>query len=175
MALDRDDFQRLFEAEREHVYRLLYRLARHAADADDLLQETFLAAWRHREAYDGRGAAGGWLMSIAYRLWLDGLRKGSRRRALAAQAPGRSEVGPEPDHGRAESNGRAASQVRAAIEQLPEGVREACVLFHVAGLSVREVAEVLGLSPKTTQARLRRALDLLGRHLTPLRRQLPIA
>jgi RNA polymerase sigma factor (sigma-70 family) len=165
MPLDHAAFRALFEAEHLRVHRFLWRLTRNAADADDLVQETFLAAWSRRGTFDGRGPAGGWLMAIAHRTWLDMARKRGRRRALAERRPPAPLAASVDDPGRAEWNGHVAASLRAAVDELPDGPREAFTLFHLGGLSTRDVGEVLGLEPQVVNARVRRALELLGRRL----------
>ena len=61
MTLTQADFRALFESERDRTFRFLMRLTRNRADAEDLLQESFLTVWRKRDVYEARGSAGGFL------------------------------------------------------------------------------------------------------------------
>jgi RNA polymerase sigma-70 factor (ECF subfamily) len=165
------------------VFRFLYRLTGNAADADDLLQESFLTTWRHRSQFDGRGSAAGWLLRTAFRLHLNWRRKGSRRVRLA----GRMEVLPPdpPAAPAAASNGSAPrgpeaadahrfllDRVRAALDSLPEDARTAFVMFRFEGMPVTEIAEIVDAPPKTVETRIRRATLLLSESLHGLREHL---
>jgi len=182
MALDRAQFQDLFAAERDRVFRFLYRLTGNAADADDLLQEAFLTTWRHRSQFDGRGSAAGWLLRTAFRLHLNWRRKGTRRLRLA----GRVEPLPvDPPAPPASRNGAAHSpesrdaraflveRVKAALVSVPEDARTAFVMFRFEGISVSEIAAIVDCPPKTVETRIRRATLLLSESLRGLREQLP--
>jgi RNA polymerase sigma-70 factor (ECF subfamily) len=173
MPLDRAQFRALFEAERDRVHRLLWRLSGSAADADDLLQESFLAAWRHRDAFDGRGSSAGWLMKTAFRTFLNH-RRGEQRRAsrnghATPPAPARSA-----DHvERGDALRFARERVEQALAGLPEEARAAFVLFRLEGLRVAEIADLTETSPKTVETRVRRATLLLAERLHALRPHLP--
>jgi RNA polymerase sigma factor (sigma-70 family) len=174
MDFDRFEIHELFEAERDRVFRLLYRLTGNAANADDLLQDTFLTAWRKWRQFDGRGSASGWLQSIAFRLFLNSCNRDIRRGRLAKQVrlvrdprePGDSSV--------AQLDSQEATQimlarVRASLLRLPEGPREAFALVRLGGLSVSEVAVLARVPPKTVENRLRRATQLLADTLADLK------
>jgi RNA polymerase sigma-70 factor (ECF subfamily) len=173
MPLDRDQFRVLFESERDRVHRFLWRLSGSAADADDLLQESFLSAWRHRDAFDGRGSSAGWLMKTAFRTYLNH-RRGEQRRASrnGHAAP------PVPPGGvdhveRRDALRFARERVEQALADLPEEPRAAFVLFRLEGLRVAEIADLTDASPKTVETRIRRATLLLAERLHALRPHLP--
>lgn len=182
MALDHGQFQCLFESERDRVFRLLYRLTGNAADADDLLQEAFLTAWRNREQFEGRGSAAGWLVRTAFRLYLDWRRKGARRLRIA----GRVETWTDDASPAASRNGSAAigaetrdahgfllARVQEALASLPEGPREAFVMFRFEGMPVQEIAEITASPPSTVETRIRRATQILAEALRSHRDHLP--
>jgi RNA polymerase sigma-70 factor (ECF subfamily) len=170
-AFERPEFRVLFEEQRDPLFRFLLRLTRNAADAEDLLQETFLTAWRKRALYDGRGSAEGFLRSTAYRLFLNQHELRRRRDALAPRAPDGGEPAHEPgrEREREETLGFLAQRVRAALEELPEPTRTAFVLFRYEGLSCAEVAEAQGAPLKTTETRIARATQLLAEKLKAYR------
>jgi RNA polymerase sigma-70 factor (ECF subfamily) len=179
MPLNRAQFQELFEAERDRVFRFLYRLAGNAADADDLLQDAFLAAWRNRMQFQARGSSAGWLLRTAYRLYLNARRKrvrrdslGGRREPLAASSAWKNG---EASHGleHRDAVGFVLQRVHAAVASLPDDPREAFVMFRFEGLSVAEIAEIVGAPPKTVETRIRRATQLLAEGLSALREHLP--
>ena len=83
MTIFDSELQSLFEEERDPLFRFLFRLTRHASDAEDLLQETFLTVWRKREQFEGRGSPQAYLRRTAYRLFLNARERRLRRTALA--------------------------------------------------------------------------------------------
>jgi RNA polymerase sigma-70 factor, ECF subfamily len=182
MPLDRDQFHELFLAERDRVFRFLYRLTGNAADADDLLQESFVTTWRHRSQFEGRGSAAGWLLRTAYRLHLNWRRKGTRRVRLAGRVeplsvdpPARASHGgdaPSEPESR-EAKGFLIDRVKAALATLPEDARTAFVMFRFEGMPVAQIAEIADCPVKTVETRIRRATLLLSDALHDLREHLP--
>jgi RNA polymerase sigma-70 factor (ECF subfamily) len=183
-SLDKSEFRELFEREREPIFRFLYRLTRNATDADDLLQETFLVIWRKREQFRGTGSVEGWLRRTAFRAYLNAREKSVRRDSLA---PCKHELrDSEPcDAGRNRCASSEASlehresveylvaRVREAVDQLPDGAREAFVLFRCEGLSCAQIAEATDVPLKTVETRIARATQLLAIRLRPYRSSVP--
>lgn len=166
------EFRRLFDAHAGAVHRLLFRLTRNAADADDLLQETFLAVWRKQEQFDGRGSAEGWLRRIAFRTYLNERTRRKRRSALDARAPRPAERTEPPVDGavaRKEALGFLAERVEEALATLPDEPREAFVLFRCEGMTCAEISELTEVPAKTVETRVRRAAELLAQKLAPYR------
>jgi RNA polymerase sigma-70 factor, ECF subfamily len=133
-----------------------------AADVEDVLQETFLAAWRGAGGYRPQGACGGWLWGIARRQAALLL----RRRGLAERAgislPDDLAVGPA-GHDPAEI-ALARADLEVAVAALgPEGSpeREVWRLMYEQDRPVAEVAELLGVPPGTVKSRAHRARRLL--------------
>jgi RNA polymerase sigma-70 factor (ECF subfamily) len=164
---ERDRFRRLVDDHGAAVLGLLRRLCRNPHDADDLFQETAVRVWRNRAAMPVLRSPRGWLMTIAYRVFLD---LHARRPALAAvplldEADAPAHAGADADPaGRAEAaeSGRA---VRAAVETLSPPLRDVVALHYTGGLSLREVAGALGISVGTAKSRLNAALEQLRRRL----------
>ena len=170
------DFPAFFETYRDALHSFLWRLTKNPADADDLLQETFLTAWRKRAQFEGRGSAEGWLRKTAFRLYLNQREKAVRRADLAdANAPPRE--GSVPAAERAVDDREAADfvlrRVAEAVDALPDGPREAFALFRYEGMSCAAIAEATGTPEKTVETRLRRATALLAAQLARYRDDLP--
>jgi RNA polymerase sigma-70 factor (ECF subfamily) len=170
------DFSAFFDTNRDAIHRFLWRLTRNAADADDLLQETFLSAWRKRAQFEGRGSAEGWLRKTAFRLYLNQRTKTVRRADLAvAHSPPRE--GSVPPAERAFDDRESAEfllrRVADAVDALPDGPREAFVLFRYEGMNCAAIAEATDTPMKTVETRLRRATELLTQQLARYRDELP--
>lgn len=170
------DFPAFFETHRDAIHRFLWRLTHNPADADDLLQETFLTAWRKRGQFDGRGSAEGWLRRTAFRLYLNQREKAVRRADLA-DTNVHPRDGSVPPAERAIDDREAADfllrRVAEAVDELPDGPREAFVLFRYEGMTCAEIAEATETPVKTVETRLRRATELLAHQLARYRDQFP--
>jgi RNA polymerase sigma-70 factor (ECF subfamily) len=167
-AGDTGAFQALYERHHRAVFGFLLRSLADRHAAEDLLQETFLRVFVHREAYRPTAAFRTWLFTIARNLLID------RFRAVRGK--------PEPDDPEALSTlsalgalpleraeGRQlAERLEAAIEQLPRSQREVLLLSRVAGLDHQEIAQVIGASPQAVRVALHRALRRLHRQLEAL-------
>ena len=174
-AFELPEFRALFHEQRDPLFRFLLRLTRNPADAEDLLQETFLTVWKKRELYEGRGSAVGFLRRTAYRLFLNAHTVARRRAPAQAAAQVSADELAAPDDGaraareRQETIDFLVRQVRAALEELPEPTRTAFVLFRYEGLTCAEVAETQGAPQKTVETRIARATELLAQRLRAYR------
>lgn len=156
-------FVQLYE---EHAQAVFGFLAYRTGDrelAEDLLADTFEAAWRARERFDpGRGGARTWLTTIA----LNQLRDHARRRAAEGRAlvhvrHGMSEGAEDAALGRVDDRDRLARAMLA----LSAEEREAVALKHGMGLTLKEVARVLDEPQTTIEGRVHRALRKLRAEL----------
>ena len=129
------------------------------AEAEDLVQETFLAAYAHRDTFRGRSQPLAWLLGIARRRWRDG-RRGTAREIHSIDTPNGVEPAVE---GHAEQVTRATT-LEWALTRLKEEEREIVLLVTVQGLSYREAAEILEQPVGTLKWRAHEAL----RHLRTL-------
>jgi RNA polymerase sigma-70 factor (ECF subfamily) len=151
----------LFDRYHEPVYRLVSRLLRtDPAEIDDLVQTTFLEAWRAAARFAGRGSVKSFLFGIAANTVRHHVRNARRRRTLLAGwvQPAHG-AGPDDAVVRAQQVDRLA----AALEHLPHDLRVAYVLCDLEDVSGVEAARVLGVRPGTLWRRLheaRRALRL---------------
>jgi RNA polymerase sigma-70 factor (ECF subfamily) len=174
MSLDRPAFHVLFQTERDRTFRFLLRLTRNRADAEDLLQESFLTVWRKREQFEGRGSAGGFLRRTAYHLYLNRRTRDERRAALAPRN-GTPVAEPPADLRveRREAVEFLVERVREALTHLPAPAREVFVLFRFEGLTCSEIAELTDAPVKTVETRLLRATRALAARLETHRDQMP--
>lgn len=134
-----------------------------AADAEDVLQRTFVEVWRSRERYDPARPLEGWVLGIARKRAIDHLRR--RHHDVVPLDEMRGVVG---DDGRilAERYERA-SLVRGALAQLPEEQKQVLALVYFGEHTHAEAAERLGLPLGTVKARVFRGLRRLGTLLGP--------
>ncbi len=161
---------------RVHCYRMLGSFD----EAEDLVQETLLRAWRYRGSFQGRSTFRAWLYRIATNACLDFLDRHPRQRAAGA-AGGPAEVGwlqPFPDRllePVADREAEPETVVVAretielaflvAIQHLPARQRAVLILRDVLGWSAVETGELLGMSVAAVKSALQRARPVLRAHL----------
>ncbi len=176
--MNRHEFQALYRSRRDLVFRFLLRLCRNRSDAEDLLQETFLAVWRKRRDFRGQGSQEGYLRKTAFRLYLNRSRRRSRRAALAREAVGRVRSANATQEPTVDGSARGdyhrvlRSKMQLAIASLPDGAREVFLMFRFEGLTCAEIAELSRTPVKTVESRLRRATRLVARAVESYRRDL---
>jgi RNA polymerase sigma-70 factor (ECF subfamily) len=158
----------LFETYADRLYRLALGLLRDPAEAEDVVQETFLSTIKHLDRFEGRSSLGTWLYRVAYNASIDRL----RRRTDDPLPP--DEPGEDPETGvslplpksivdwagtpeRWQADREVAAEIDRAIAKLPQSLRVVFLLRDVEGLSTEETAEALGLSEGATKVRLHRA------------------
>ncbi|MCZ6691203.1 MAG: sigma-70 family RNA polymerase sigma factor [Planctomycetota bacterium] len=161
---DRDAFGDLVERYQERLHRVLVRISDDHHDAEDLLQEVFVKAYRALDRFAGESQLFTWLYRIAINTALSHRRKGRGRPRPVSLEQGRNEGGalPElPDTRRgAPAELEAAEeidQVRRAIASLDDDHRTVVVLKDIEGLRYEEIAEIIGCPRGTVKSRIHRA------------------
>ena len=153
-----DDFDALFLAHYEEVYRLLYRIVGTREEAEDVAQETFLRLARQRFGSGREHNVRAWLYRVASNLAFNALRGQGRRQRREEQTvyAGATAGNPPPDPADAAAQADERAAVRRVLAQLPE--RQArLLLWRHAGLSYRELAEALAVAPGSVGTLLARA------------------
>lgn len=154
---DRSAFRDLYKAHARMVHAVLLAHAR-PDDAEDLVQEAFLAAWRGLDGLREREHFGAWLAGIARNL---ARRLHARRRtheALPADLPAAAAPAHREGGGDEELDG---ATVLALLGRLPEAYRETLAMRLVEGLTGPEIAEATGLAPGSVRVNLTRGMKLL--------------
>ena len=145
----------LFDRHHTAVYRLISRLLRReASEIDDLVQTTFLEAWRSAKKFHGGGSVKSWLYGIAANLVRHYVRGAKRRRDAFDQIPEPVAAhGPDVDAIRAQQMDRLA----VALETLPHDLRTAYVMCDLEDIPGVEAAQILGVRAGTLWRRLHEA------------------
>ena len=171
---DGDAFRLLVERHSRNVFRLAYRMTGNEHDAEDVVQETFLRAYRQLDRYETRSSFGTWLFRIASNYSLDLLRSRRRREDKRERsAPDQPDIldsmpAPNPGPDRVAFSGQVQGRVQAALHALSEQERAAFVLRHFEGMSIEEIGRVLGTGTNATKHSVFRAVQKLRRSLEPL-------
>jgi len=186
-AGDEDAFRELTEPHRRELQLHCYRILGSLQDAEDMVQETLLAAWRRLEAFEGRASVRSWLYRIATNRCLNALRARSRRPrevpamgdalqptrltdpvwlepypdVLLEDIPDRS-AGPA---ARYEARESIELSFTAALQHLPPRQRAALVLGDLLGFRTAEVAEMLDTGEASVKGALQRARATLRARL----------
>jgi RNA polymerase sigma-70 factor (ECF subfamily) len=164
-AGDQAAFTEIVERHSPTVYNLALRLMNNPQEAEEVLQETFISAFRALNRFEGRSRLGTWLYRIAYNAALMRLRK-REVPTLSIDEPVTNEEGETlprqlvdwtalPDQVLLADELR--SVLNAAMARLPESLRSVFVLRDLEGLSTAETAEVLNLTETNVKVRLHRA------------------
>ena len=124
------------------------------ADAEDMLQDVFLAAHRKLESFRGESALGTWLYRLAVNLCLDYLRSRTGRAIQMTDVIADEPSLPDAASHRLAERTVTKMDLERAMAQLPEGCRAAFVLHDVQGLEHREVGEVLGIAEGTSKSQV---------------------
>lgn len=165
------------------LHAVVLRLTRNRADADDVVQEAFLSAYKHWSEFRGQSQPCTWLHSIAVRAALRRGRRESRRRDVAREyaraMPFMQSRLAAADFPSASLEARelrtdARRRVDVAMRDVAEPFRSALVLKEIAGMSVDDVAMVLGVKAATVKTRLHRGRLLLRAALLSDRPRTPV-
>ena len=158
---------------REIVFRTVLRITQNTADAEDVIQDSWMRAFTHIGSFDGRSAFSTWLTSIAINSALTMIRRRRTQRELSLDDPA------DPDNRRAiemQEPSRNPEErclererwrlVRQAIKRLPSKLRMAIELRQSQNCSVNELAMLVGVSVPTMKSRLLRARRKLRESLS---------
>lgn len=158
---DRAALEALFMKLERPLFNVVYRWVWSTAEAEELVQETFLRLWAIRARVDRVTAE-----PLAFRVALNFAAKRARRRRWLGWLTGedsRADERPTPEAALATEQSRAA--VRAAIDALPPKLKAVIVLTELSGLSYQAVAEALRIPVGTVGSRRSLALAALEAHL----------
>jgi len=174
---DADAFRALVERHSRPLFRLAFRMTGNQHDAEDVVQESFLRAYRQLGKFDERASFGTWLYRIATNCSLDVMRSRKRR---AKQEAGPEAAGSEmedpilslpsgdPTPERVAMSGEVRERVAEAMNELSASERTAFVLRHFEGMLMEDISRVLGCQPGAAKHSVFRAVQKLRRALEPL-------
>jgi len=173
-AGDRDAFRPIVERYSEMLFRLAYRITGNEADAEEVVQETFMRAYRKLNSFDGRSSLSTWLFRIATNCSLDLLDRRKTQPQLLAGDPDQNEDAPEervaseqPNPERMAYSTEMQASIQAALQSLTAVERTAFVLRHVEGRSVDEIASALNVRAGAARHSVFRAVEKMRKFLAP--------
>lgn len=148
--MEREEAARLVEAHGQAVYRLAYARTGSREDAEDITQETFLRLVRAAPAFRDEAHCRAWLLHVAMNCTRSLFRRPWRRRDLPLEEAANA-AAPDGERG----------DVLEAVLALPEQYRAPVHLFYYEGLTVEQIAKILGLREGAVRTRLSRARGML--------------
>ncbi|TMH79591.1 MAG: sigma-70 family RNA polymerase sigma factor [Betaproteobacteria bacterium] len=163
-AGDRDAYRRLLEDVAPYLRSIAARHFRNSGDIEDAVQEVLLTVHAVRHTYDPARPFGPWLVAIANRRVVDGLRRQGRSRAreVALETEHETFAAPEANYHEAASEARA---LREAVESLPPGQRDAIRMLKLQEMSLKEAAAVSGMTVAALKVATHRAVKSLRKVL----------
>lgn len=166
-AEDRDRFELLVGEHLDGLFGAALRMTRNRTRAEDLLQETFLRAWRSFHTFKLGTNVRAWLYRILMNAYIDGYRKSEREPEVVDQEDVDefylySKVHESEDFRRAGNpeeellNSLMDADVKGALDSVPEAFRNVVILADIEGFSYKEIAEIVGIPIGTVMSRLHR-------------------
>ena len=158
----------------DNLYANALRLTHNPADAEDLVQETFLKAYRFRARFEQGSNLRAWLFRIQYNAFVNRYRRRTKRREiydeLSAGPVSELSVSSEAVSALSDPDSNAlrpllAAELEVALDTLPEDQRSVVLLADVEEFSYREIAEIVGCPIGTVMSRLHRARAALKERL----------
>ena len=168
---DHAAFETLMRTYNGKLFRIARAILKHDGDAEDVLQDAYLEAYRHLDEFRGGSELSTWLTRIVVNQALMRLRKEKRRSSIVPFRSGASTNAEAPEaqvpDNRSESPSAAAIRAETRrilerrIDELPSSFRAVFIMREVEDMGVDEIAECLSISPATVRTRLFRARALL--------------
>ena len=167
-------FRVLVERHSHSVFRLAFRMTGNEQDAEDMVQETFLRAYKQLKQFDARSGFATWLYRICTNCSIDLLRARKRRNeeAFAGEKftihwlDRVASSGPSPE--RQTHSNQIGNRLEDALKRLSETERIAFVLRHYEGRDIEQIADALGVQPNAAKHSVFRAVQKLRRALEPV-------
>jgi RNA polymerase sigma-70 factor (ECF subfamily) len=168
----RADFERQAMPHIDSLYGAAYRLTRNPRDAEDLVQDSLLRAYRFWDSFEQDSNCKAWLLRIVTNTFINEYQRRKRSREILDAATAEQEATDgvlvhanahdkmSPDRALLEAS--VSDDVQRALEALPEDFRTAVILCDMQGLSYKEIAEIMECPVGTVMSRLFRGRKLLA-------------
>lgn len=155
---DRQSQQQLYELYCDAMFNTAVRMLGNAAEAEDVLQEAFLAAFRGIEMFEGKSTFGAWLKRIVINKCVDHLKKNRLQLVEMETYDTATEVSDDWD----EKEGKVSVQeIHQELKGLPDKCRAVFNLYMLEGYDHEEIGEIMNISKSTSKSQLHRARQLL--------------
>lgn len=159
---DASGYTELYNRYAKEVYNTIYRLVRHTAEAEDLLQETFVSAFQSIDRFEHTGGFRAWIKRIAINKSISWMRR-QKIRMVELETSGA--VVPEEEAIDEKAFVMRVEEVRKAIDALPEGYRTVVQLYLFENIPQEEIGQLLGLAHNTVRIQYHRAKQKILQNL----------
>lgn len=149
---DREAHYQLYKLYSRSMYNIGYRIVNNEAEAEDVLQESFISAFRSLDHYRGDATFGSWLKRIVVNKAINVLK--SRK---TEPLPEDENFDVQEEIGTQQEFKFSVVEVKAAMERLPDGYRSVLSLYLLEGYDHSEIAEILGISESTSKSQFNRS------------------
>lgn len=155
---DREAHYRLYKLYSKAMFNVGFRITRSEEDAEDVLQEAFISAFRNLENYRGEATFGAWLKRIVVNKAINALNK--KRHETIPEDDEQWDVAEEESPAEYRED-LTVERVKQGIQKLPDGYRTVLSLYLLEGYDHQEIGEILGISESTSKSQLNRAKSKL--------------
>ena len=168
-SVDDETFSKGVVQYRERIFLVLLRFVRNREDAKDLVQETFVRAYRSRASFRGHSSLYTWIYRIAVNLALN--YKSRNKISSLSSLEDNSDIASNDNPGGSIENAELGRQIEQAIAELPARQRMVFILRYYEEKPHAEIAEMLGISEGAIRANYHQAIKKLKNELTPYVRE----
>jgi RNA polymerase sigma factor (sigma-70 family) len=162
LAGDQEAHYKLYKLYSRAMYNVGYRITGNEEDAEDVLQESFVSAFRNLSSYRADASFGSWIKRIVVNKAINVLKK----RKFEMMPEDREIDFAEESDPEEYLPMLSVERVKQAIEQLPDGYRSVLSLYLLEGYDHQEISEIMGISESTSKSQLNRAKNKLKELLT---------
>jgi len=161
-AGDQSAHSRLYKLYAKAMYNVGYRITGSEEDAEDVLQEAFINAFKNISSYRGDATFGAWLKRIVVNKAINALAKRKHESIPEDENWDVADEEATADYG----DELTLERVRKGIEQLPDGYRSVISLYLLEGYDHQEISEIMGITESTSKSQLNRAKNKLRELIT---------
>jgi RNA polymerase sigma-70 factor, ECF subfamily len=169
MAGDSDAFRRIVENHQSYAFAIAFRFTGNEADAEDIVQESFINVWKHLADYNPRKKFTTWLYRIVANRCLDCIKSRNRRRESGPLDPEGADSGQSLEDPEKTGDDRERLKlVNALVRELPEKQRMVFILRDLQDLNMDETSEILKMSKASVKSNLFHARKFLRERIEQL-------
>lgn len=150
---DREAHYQLYKLYSKAMFNVAFRITRNEPEAEDVLQDAFISAFRNLDNYRGDATFGAWLKRIVVNKAINALSKNKYEAIPDDEQWDVAEEVNTPEY----REGLTVERVKRGIEQLPDGYRTVLSLYLLEGYDHQEIGQILGISESTSKSQLNRA------------------
>ena len=168
---DTEAFRRIVESHQSYAFAIAFRFLGNEADAEDIVQESFINVWKHLAEYDPQKKFTTWLYRIVANRCLDAIKSRNRRRERIYSDPeqSRPDFGqPAEDPDKIHDDRERLGMVNALVRELPEKQRLVFILRDLQDMTIEETSKIMNMSKASVKSNLFHARKFLRERIEQL-------